>query len=163
MIGPALTGMQTRMGEPVLIIVGAGGDAVRHSLGCREMHRADAYASRPGYIDPDLEYDASFALKRAGMVSSHHANEMRVDALLRMRSTKDASQHLVAGIDIATDRVEFEVIGWDTTYPFPSSRWISTLVDSAIGLWETSRLGRRAARRQRGRARAARRAAAAGP
>lgn len=70
---------------------------------------------------------------------------------------------LVAGIDIATDRFEVEVQCWSPTGPVEMPGWISTLLDPATGLWETSRLSRRAARRQRGRARTSRRAAAGRP
>ncbi|MGY2732376.1 hypothetical protein [Sphingomonas sp. UYP23] len=87
--------------------------------------------------------------------------------------------YLIAGVDIAADRFEVAILGWTRgalrgqstsivlfdeidAYPFPADA--APLTPAALNTAaprSDARLGRRAARRQSGRARAARRAAAA--
>lgn len=76
-----------------------------------------------------------------------------------LRGMRD-EEFLTAGVDIATDRIEIAIIGW----PGPGRGWMSLmeahLFAGSLILTSIDRrpLGRRAARRARGRARAARRA-----
>lgn len=116
---------------------------------------------------------------------------------------------LVCGADIATDRIHYEVFGWNARLgskpisiimfdevdgyphipvwpdavsiprlidgdpvwwqpgdvrvhlagPYARRGWASRCIDRSIGLWETFRLSKRAARRRRGRSRAEKREA----
>ncbi len=107
---------------------------------------------------------------RVLVVGSEAARRDTVLSVLTAAMAAGDGMVQVCGVDIARDRTEFEVVGWQDGQPIswhhgdvrallsgPYARrgWLSRCLDPATDYWETFRQSKRAARRSRGRARAA--------